>query len=232
MSKNTEVDAGVNALFNAGAHYGYSKTRRHPSVASYIFGTKNKTDLINLEKTQVLLEQAKAFVAELGRTGKTVLFVGAKAEAKSIIQNKGAELDMPWVTERWIGGALTNFSEIKKRVARLEDLKDKREKGELDMYTKKERLLLDQEIAKLQRNFGGLVNLKKLPDAMIVIDSKREHIAVTEAQKMGVPVIALANTDTNISTIEYPVVANDGSISSISYFINELVSAYKGARAN
>jgi small subunit ribosomal protein S2 len=231
MSTHTHVDPVVNALFAAGAHYGYSKARRHPSVAPYIFGTKNKTDLINLEKTKVLLEDAQSFVATLAKTGKTILFVGAKAEAKLIIQNKAGEIDMPWVTERWIGGALTNFPEIKKRIARLEELRDKKEKNELDMYTKKERLLLDQEMLKLQKKFGGLVLLKKAPDAMVVIDSKREIIAVTEAQKMGIPVIALNSTDTNITDIEYPIVANDSSLSSIGYIIGALVDSYKAARA-
>lgn len=214
-------------MFALGAHFGYSKTKRHPSTSPFIFGTKNRNDIINLEKTEELLNDAKEFVKTISSTGKTILFVGTKPESKKIIIDKAVEIEMPYVTERWIGGTFTNFVEIKKRIAVMEDLKDKREKGELDMYTKKERLLIDEKIAKLHRYFSGLVTLKKAPDAIFIIDTKKEEIAMTEARKAGIPIIALVNTDTNIKNVDYPIIANDASVPSISYFVTELAQAFK-----
>jgi small subunit ribosomal protein S2 len=224
------LDPRIDAMFQAGAHFGYSKTRRHPSTAASIFATKNKNDLINLEKTIVELDTALEYIKSLAPLGKTILFVGVKPEARDAIKNAGMALDMPYVTERWIGGTLTNFPEIKKRIARLEDLKAKKEAGELDVYTKKERLLLDREVNKLTLYFGGLTTLKKTPDVIVIVDPKKEHIAFTEAQKAHVPVIALANTDCDIREVDYPIIANDGSVSSVNYFINEVVEAYKSGR--
>lgn len=215
-------------MFAAGAHYGYSKTRRHPSTSKYIFTTKNKVDLIDLEKSSEMLAAAQSFVAELSRLGKQILIVGVKPEAKGAARDLSLELSMPVVTERWVGGCLTNYPEIKKRIERLEQLKADRASGALDKYTKKERGLLDIEIEKLNKLFSGLVNLKKTPDALFVVDPKREHIAVTEAHKMGVPVIALCSTDTNLKGIEHPILGNDGSIASIKFFMNKIGEAYRG----
>ncbi len=220
----------IDEMFKAGSHFGYSKTRRHPTIASYIFSTKNKNDIINLEKTSELLEKAEAFVKEIASAGKVILFVGVKPEAKEAIRNAGLALDMPYVTERWIGGTLTNFPEIKKRISRLEELRSKKEKGELDVYTKKERLLLDREADKLTLYFGGLTSLKKTPDAMFIVDTRKEHIAFTEAKKAGVQVIALSNTDCDLRGIDYPIVANDASLSSVTYFVNKMIEAYKSGK--
>ena len=226
MSKKTESTSVVEAMFAAGSHFGYSKTRRHPSVAKYIFTTKNKVDLVDLEKTEMMLDEAKAFIKELSSKGKQIVFVGVKPEARAKMREAASSIDMPFVTERWVGGAMTNFPEIKKRIQKLEELKSQREKGELDKYTKKERLLIDEQITKMDKLFLGLSNLKKA-EALFVIDAKREHIAVTEAHKMGIPVVALVNTDTNIKTIEYPIIGNDSSMSSIAFFVDQIVSAYK-----
>lgn len=226
MSKKTESSSVVEAMFAAGSHFGYSKTRRHPSVAKYIFTTKNKVDLVDLEKTEMMLDEAKAFIKELSSKGKQIVFVGVKPEARAKMREAASSIDMPFVTERWVGGAMTNFPEIKKRIQKLEELKSQREKGELDKYTKKERLLIDEQITKMDKLFLGLSNLKKA-EALFVIDAKREHIAVTEAHKMGIPVVALVNTDTNIKTIEYPIIGNDSSMSSIAFFVDQIVSAYK-----
>ncbi len=218
----------VDSLFQAGAHFGYSKTRRHPSAAKFVFTTKNKVDIIDIEKTAAQLATAEAFLASLAAKGKKVLFVGTKPEARETVKGAAERLDQPYIVERWVGGVLTNWPEIKKRIARLIDLKAKKEAGELDKYTKKERLLLDEEIAKMHKLFSGLTGLTQKPDALFVIDPKREHIAVTEAQKIGIPVIALANTDTNVSGIAYPIVGNDGSVSSINLICERAVSAWRG----
>jgi small subunit ribosomal protein S2 len=216
----------IDAMFKAGAHFGYSKTRRHPSVASYIFGVKNKVEIIDLEKTEELLAKALAFIATLAKEGKQVLFVGGKNEARGALRLAAESAGMPFVDGRWIGGTLTNFPEIKKRLAKLEDLTKQKEKGELTKYTKKERLMIDREIANLDRFFSGILSMKDLPKAMVVIDSKKEEIAVTEARKMRIPVIALCGTDCDISLVDHPIVANDSSVSSIAFFASELARAY------
>lgn len=223
----TEKSTLIDEMFAAGAHYGYSKTRRHPSTAKFIFTTKNKVDLIDLEKTEELLNAAKTFVKELSAKGKQVLFVGVKPEAKEKVKSGAESIDMPFVTERWVGGILTNAPEIKKRITKLVERREQKEKGELEKYTKKERLLIDEEVAKMHKFFSGLVIMNKTPDALFVVDAKREHIAVTEAHKMKIPVIALVSTDTNIKGIEYPIIGNDGSTSSIALFVDEIVQAYK-----
>ncbi len=226
----SHTQENIEQMFKAGVHFGYSKTRRHPSTASYIFTTKNKNDVIDLEKTSLALDRVLELVSEFGKGQKTILFVGAKPEAKKKIVDTATALDMPYVSERWIGGTITNFGEIKKRIQTLEDLREKREKGELDVYTKKERLLIDQKIEKLTKYFGGLTLLKRAPDALFIVDSKREHIALAEAKAQGIPVIAIANTDTNIKGVDYPIVANDGSLSSISFFLEKIKSAYESGK--
>lgn len=220
-------DAIVEKMFEAGAHYGYSKTRRHPSVSSFIYATKNKADIINLEKTSEMLDKAAEFVRTLGAMGKVVLFVGTKPEAKTAIKETAETLNMPFVAERWIGGTLSNFTEIKKRINELENYRKDSVGGGLDKYTKKERVVLAKKMEKLSRYYSGLIGLKKTPDALFVIDAKSEHIAAMEARKSGVPVIALVNSDSNIKSIDYPIVANDTGIPSIKFFTKAIGEAYK-----
>lgn len=214
-------------MFNAGAHYGYSKTRRHPSVSSFIYATKNRTDIIDLEQTSVMLGKAMEFAKELGQKGKTVLFVGSKPEARETVREAAESAGMPYVTERWIGGTISNFPEIKKRIAELENYQKEHKEGTLDKYTKKERLMMAKKMERLARYYTGLLSLKKIPDALYVVDAKKEHIAETEARKSGVPVIALINSDTNIKNIDYPVLSNDAGIPSIKFFTKQITDAYK-----
>ncbi len=214
-------------MFEAGAHYGYSKTRRHPSVSSYIFATKNKTDIVDLEKTVKMLSAASEFVKDLGAKNKVILFVGTKPEAREAAKAAAESINMPYVIERWIGGTLSNFTEIKKRITELETYKIESEKGELEKYTKKERLMLSKKMEKLSKYYSGMLGMKKIPDALLVIDAKAEHVAATEARKSKVPVVALANTDSNIKGITYFIIANDASRQSIALFTKALADAYK-----
>lgn len=216
----------IEEMFKAGAQYGYQKSRRHPSVSSYIFGTKNGIDIINIEKSYDLLVKALEAVSSFASSGKTILFVGTKPEAKQEVTEVALSLNMPYVSERWVGGSLTNFPEIKKRISKLLDLRDQKEKGGLDKYTKKERLMISKEMEDMTKNFQGLTSITKTPDVMIIIDPKKEHLAVTEAQKMNIPTIALLNTDCNLKKINYPVVSNDASVSSISLFLKYIKEAY------
>jgi len=220
----------IDEMFKVGAHFGYSKTRRHPSVAPYIFGVKNRVEIIDLEKTDELLDRALAFISNLAKEGKQVLFVGGKNEARGALKIAAESINMPFVDGRWIGGTLTNFPEIKKRLNKLEDLTKQKERGELSKYTKKERLMIDREIANLERFFSGISSMKDLAKALVVVDPKKEIIAVTEAQRMNIPVIALCGTDCDISKINYPIVANDSAVSSITFFVNEAAKAYGKAK--
>ncbi|MFZ2149784.1 MAG: 30S ribosomal protein S2 [Minisyncoccia bacterium] len=220
-------DTIVEQMFQAGAQYGYSKTRRHPSVSKYIYTTKNKGDIINLEKTSELLDEALLFIKNLGAQNKTVLFVGTKPEAKIATKTVAESLNMPYVAERWIGGTLSNFTEIKKRIAELENYQKDSVGGGLDKYTKKERVVMAKKMEKLARYYTGLLGLKKAPDALFIIDAKSEHIAATEGRKSGIPVLALVNSDSNIKGIDYPIVANDSAIPSIKFFASAIAEAYK-----
>ena len=217
----------VDALFSVGAHFGFVKSRRHPSAKPFIFGSKNNIEIFDLEKTSKELEKILAFVEEKGKEGVMILWVGGKSEAREAIKNAGKELEMPYVHGRWIGGTLSNFSEIKKRIARLEELTEQREKGELNKYTKKERLLFDREIDKLSIYFGGLARLKSLPKLLVVVDPKKEYIAVAEAKRIGIPVVALAGSDSNLYELDYAIPANDASRQSIGLIIKKIVTAYK-----
>ena len=228
-AKNTEGnnDSVVEKMFKAGAHYGFSKTRRHPSVSKYVFTTKNRVDIINLEKTSEMLTGVTEFVKDLGSKNKTILFVGTKPEAKEAVKKAALSLDMPYVTERWIGGTLSNFTEIKKRITELENYRNESSTGGLDKYTKKERVVMAKKMEKLDKYYSGLVGLKKSPEVLFVVDAKNEHIATTEARKRGIPVIALVNSDSNIKNINYPIVANDAGTSSIKFFVASVIEAYK-----
>lgn len=231
IEAKTNTEDTIGAMFEVGAHFAYSKARRHPTASSFIFGAKDNVEIFDLEKTKGLLDEAINFIALLARDGKKVLFVAGKNEARDVVRNNALSLDMPFVTGRWIGGTLTNFDQIKKRITRLEDLTSEEEKGELaKKYTKKEQVMLGREMKSLNDTFGGLISMKELPAALFVIDTKREHIAVQEAKKKGIPVIALMNSDCDIKSAEYPILANDASIKSITFFVEMLSDTYKKNR--
>lgn len=214
-------------MFNAGAHYSYTRSRRHPSVIDYIFGQKGKNDIFDLEKTAAMLEKAKEAVAELTKTDGQILFLGGKNEARDIMRNTAESKAQPYSCTRYIGGTLTNFKEIRKRVDKLEKLIADRESGALEKFTKLERLMIDREIADLEQKFGGLLSMKKLPVAVFVVDPGFENKGVAEANQLGIPVIAIANNDCDISNITYPIPANDTTRKSIEFFVKEIASAIK-----
>lgn len=231
MSNDTKSSPLVKELFTVGAHFGYSRTRRDPSTAKFLFGTKNKVDIIDIEYTEVQLQKAAEFMKKLGEKGKNVIFVGSKPEAKESVRLAAESLGLPFVTTRWVGGILTNFSEIKKRLARLEELRAAKISGDLQKkYTKKEQLLIGREVAKMEDLFSGIVSLKGLPDALFIVDPKKEISAVREAQRLGIPVVALGNTDCDITLVDYPILGNDASRASIDFIVKHLAEAYKAGR--
>ena len=221
------TDPRVEAMFAVGAQYGYSKRRRHPSVKDLIFGIKNRVEILNLEKTIDYLEKAKDYVRSLGKDGKQVFFVGGKSEAKTAIREVSNKLSLPYVAGRWIGGTLTNYAEIRSRVNKYEKLLEDKEKGELMKYTKKERMLIDKDIEKLERNFKGLVAMKGMPSAVFIIDPKAEHIALSESKKAKIKSIALQSTDCDLRSVDFPIPGNDASMASIKFFIEEIANAYE-----
>lgn len=229
MIKTTDsnTDVTIDALFGVGAHFGFVKSRRHPSVKPFIFGVKNKVEIFDLEKTKKAFDKALDFIKETASKKGTILFVGGKNEAKSSIEKFASSINQPFVPGRWIGGSLTNFSEIKKRIDKLERLLEEKEKGLLSKYTKKERLLIDREIEKMKLYFSGLTAMKSLPKVLFIIDPRKEEIALKEAKFLKIPVIALAGSDCNITGIEFPIPANDASRLSIDYFLEKAVEAYK-----
>lgn len=223
---DTNTNPIISKLFSVGAHFGYAPSRRHPSQAPFIFGTKGGVELFDLEQTALQLEAASAKIAALAQERKTVLFVGGKAEARDEVRRAAERVGQPYVASRWIGGTLTNFSEIRKRLARLADLSEKREKGELAKYTKRERLLIDREITDLENMFGGIRSVEKLPDALVIVDSRYESAAVDEANLLGIPVIALINSDGDVNNITAPISANDSSRDTIHFVLEVLTKSY------
>ena len=226
-SENISSDINIEKMFEAGAQYGYGKSRRHPSVSSYVYTTKNNSDIIDLEKTSIQLQEAAEFIKKIASLGKTILLVGTKPEAREVIKNTALSLNMPYVNARWIGGTLSNFSEIKKRISELEKYNKEVSEGSLEKYTKKERVVLAKKMERLAKYYTGLLGLKKSPDLLFIIDAKAEHIAATEARKSGIPVVSLVNTDSNIKNIDYPIVGNDTGIPSIKFFTNIIASAFQ-----
>jgi small subunit ribosomal protein S2 len=214
----------IQNLFDAGAHFALPRARRHPSASKYVFTTKDRTDIFDLEVTKARFEEAKAFVTSLH--GKQVLFVGGKNEVADTVKAAAERVGMPYVAGRWIGGTLTNFKNIRKRIERLLKLQEERETGALDKYTKRERLLIDREIEELLFRFGGLVSMTDLPAALFVVDTRHENTAVDEANQLRIPVIGLSSSDCDFSKVQYPIPANDTSIKSVKLVCDGIAAAH------
>ncbi len=217
----------IEEMLNKGVHFGYSRSSRHPKMKDFLFELKNSAEIFDIKKTEQKLNEAMEFIKSLGKEQKKILFVGTKAEIKKIIEKSAKEISMPYVNERWIGGTLTNFKIIKARINYMNDLIKKRESGDLEKYTKKERLDIEKEIIGLKRYFSGLEILESLPSALIAVDSKQEKNAVAEANHISAPVVAIMNSDCNPEKINYFIPGNDNSVSSVEYLLGKLVEAYK-----
>lgn len=217
----------IDRLFAAGSHFGFSKRRRHPSAIKFLFGSKQGNDVFDLEKTAASIESAKAALNAAGKDGKTVLFVSTKEETSTIVKEEALRAEMPQVTNRWIGGMLTNASEIKKRIERLKTLIEQGESGELERkYTKKERVVIGRELTKLNFNFGGIKDMDRAPALMVIVDPRHDVIAATEAKDMGIPVVAIMNSDNDAKAVAHPILVNDALTTSVSLVMKELVDSY------
>jgi small subunit ribosomal protein S2 len=210
-------------LLAAGAHFGHQVSKWHPLMKPFIYTERNTVHIIDLQQTQSKLKQAQEFVSDLVASGGTVIFIGTKRQAQKTVKEIAEKIEMPYVCERWLGGTFTNFSVIKKQIAKLQDLERKRDSGELAKYTKKEQVVFDKEIDRLTRFFGGLRKLQKLPEAIFVIDINEEMSAIKEARRKGVKIIAICDTNVNPDLVDYCIPANDDAVKVI-----ELISGAIG----
>lgn len=215
-------------LFDVGAHFAQVKSRRHPSMKPFLIGTKGRQEIIDLTKTVEQLEIAKGVMETLAKEGKTILFVGGKVEIAALVKRAAQDIGAPYVAARWLGGTISNWSEIKKRVDRLAELLEKGEAGTLaKQHTKLELVKIEREKKRLIGRLDGITELTKRPDALLVVDSKHEKHAVKEANEAGIPIIAIMSSDCDLREADYPIVANDTSRETIRFILTELVGAFK-----
>ena len=201
-------------LLEAGVHFGHQTRRWNPKMKRFIFGERNGIYIIDLQQTLGRIETAYTFVRDLVADGGTVLFIGTKKQAQDPIQSYAEKVGMPYINQRWLGGMLTNFETIAKRVAKMQEYRRMRDSGEFDAMPKKEALLLTRELEKLERNLGGIARMEKLPQAVFILDTKKEHIGVTEANKLGIPIVAVVDTNCDPDVIDYVIPGNDDAIRS------------------
>ncbi len=205
----------IQTLLDAGAHFGHQTRRWNPKMKPYIFGNRGDIYILDLKQTLLGMDQAYTFVSELAKKGGTVLFVGTKKQAQEAVADAANKCGMPYVNARWLGGMMTNFVTIRTRVQRMEELEAMQADGRMDLLPKKEQILLGKELAKLQVNLNGIRNLRRTPDAIFVIDTNREEIAIKEAKRLGIPVVGTLDTNCDPDDVEYGIPANDDAIRSV-----------------
>ena len=213
----------------AGVHFGHLTRKWNPKMAEYIYMENNGIHIIDLNKTLSCLEEASFAMRNIVRSGRKIMFVATKKQAKDIVTQEATRLNMPFVTERWLGGMLTNFATIRKSLKKLAQIEKMMKDEGYENLTKKERLMMTREKNKLQKELGGITDLNRLPAALFVIDVKREHIAVAEAQKLNIPVFAMVDTNSDPSDIDFPIPANDDAFKSISIITGYLGKAIEEA---
>ena len=212
-------------LLDAGVHFGHLKRKWNPAMAPYIFMERNGIHISDLEKTIVKIDEAASAMKQIARSGKKILFVATKKQAKEIVSEKVKQINMPYVTERWPGGMLTNFPTIRKAVKKMGSIDKMATDGTFSNLSKREKLQVTRQRAKLEKNLGSIVDLTRLPSALFVIDVCKEHIAVREAKRLGIPVFAMVDTNSDPSDIEFPIPANDDASKSISLIVGLLCQA-------
>lgn len=223
---NSKIPSLVEML-QAGVHFGHRTSKWHPKMKKYLFGSRQNIHIINLEETQKALEPALAFCRQIAMRGGTVLFVGTKKQAADIVEKAAQEAKMPYVTKRWLGGTLTNFSVIAQLIKRFKDLKRRHEKGELGKYTKLEQQKFSEQIKMLDEKIGGIQELNRIPDAVFIQDIHKDKTALAEAVRRGVKVIAICDSNVNPREIDFPIPANDDAVKSIELLVNLVAAACK-----
>lgn len=225
QSKLVKYEVDLKELLEAGCHFGHQARRWNPKMKPYIYTKRQGVHIFDLEITARKLAETMEFVRDLTAEGKTVIFVGTKRQAAGIIKEEAEKCNSPYASMRWLGGTMTNWDQIKKSIDKLNDLETKKEAGELKKYTKRENVLFDREIAKLHKFLGGLRKLKKIPEAVFIVDVKKEHAVVKEAKLMGVKVIGILDTNADDDGIDFVIPANDDAVSSIKYIVSKVSQA-------
>lgn len=225
VEAETAEKLSMKSLLEAGVHFGHQKSHWNPKMKPFIFGTRNDIHIIDLQQTVQLFSRAYNYVRNTVADGGTILFVGTKKQAQGIIEEEASRCEMPYINTRWLGGTLTNFSTIRSRVDYMLELKKLEEDGQMDMLPKKEAKNLRREMRKLEGLLGGIVNMKSLPDAIFVVDTKKEHIAIKEAKNLSVPIIAIVDTNCDPANADYPIPSNDDAIRAIKLFTSKVSDA-------
>lgn len=214
-------------LLDAGAHFGHLKRKWNPAMAPYIFMERNDIHIIDLHKTVAKIDEAAAAMKQIAKSGKRVLFVATKKQAKQVVAELAAEAGMPYITERWAGGMLTNFPTIRKAIKKMSTIDKMSTDGTFDALSKREKLQISRQRAKLEKNLGSIADLSRLPSAIFVVDVMKEHIAVAEAQRLGIPVFGIVDTNSNPKGIDFVIPSNDDATKAIELIVGEMVAALK-----
>ena len=223
------AEVGIRELLEAGVHFGHQTRRWNPRMRRYIHGEREGIHIIDLLQTEVLLKQATDFVSDVARKGGVILFVGTKKQARDSIEQWAERCGMPYVSRRWLGGLLTNFNTIKKRIQRLHELRGLREDGRLELLPTKERMSMEAELKKLEFNLGGVADMQRLPDAVVIIDLKTEEIALREAERLEIPIVGLVDTNCDPTPVDYVIPGNDDAIRSCDLIVRTLGETIEGS---
>lgn len=230
VKKTVKYEVDLKELLEAGCHFGHQARRWNPQMEPFIYIKRQGVHIFDLAITAKKLAEAMSFVHELVKEGKQIVFVGTKRQASSIVKEEAEKCGSPFVSVRWLGGTMTNWDQIKKSIDRLNDLEKQKEAGDFSKYTKKENIIIDREIAKLTRFLGGLRHLTKIPDAVFIVDTKKEHAVVKEAKLKGVKVVGLVDTNADPTDIDYVIPANDDAVSSVKLIVSKMSQAVKDAK--
>lgn len=221
----SKIEISLEDMMKAGVHFGHQKARRNPKMDEYIFTTRKGINIIDLQKTEEKIKEAIEFIKEIRKSGKDILLVGTKIQAKELVRDAAETVGMPFVTERWLGGTFTNFKVIKGRTKYLVDSESMMAQGEFKKYTKFEQMRKVEELEKMNKRMGGIKNMTDLPGAIFTASIKEDNLAIVEAQKMGIPVISIADTNVDPSKVDYPIPANDDAISSLKLILSYVCKA-------
>ena len=230
IEKEQDTVITMKQLLEAGVHFGHQSSQWNPAMKDYIYGSRNGIHIIDLQKTLESFLVAYDFVRDLTATGKDILFVGTKKQAQEIIGEEAIKCDMPFVNSRWLGGTLTNFNTIRSRVEYMLQLKRLKEDGEFENLPKKEQISLNRELAKLEYLLNGIVNMRKMPAALFVVDTKKEDIAIKEARKLGIPIVGVVDTNSNPSDADFIIPSNDDAIRAVKLCVEKMAAATNEGR--
>lgn len=226
-----EKQAVMKELLKAGSHYGHKKSKWNPRMAPYVFGVRNGIHIIDLEQTVDKLEEAVNFLSDAVKENKIIVFISTKIQSQHLIKETAEALNMPYVIERWIGGTLTNFGIVFGRIKQLKDLEEKQKSGQLDKYTKYEQQTFAKKIGDMNKKFGGLKNLTKLPDVIFLLELDKNEAVVREAKQLNIPIVAIVDTNTNPASVTLPIPANDDSVPALTFIMQKIKGALLKAKS-